>query len=80
MSRNAHPTKSGPGRRHKDGQAHGATLPPQAGGAWLGQRTNPERAQQRRLSQSLGGARQCRRQLKALRRFRGELRTAEVEA
>lgn len=66
MSRNAHPTKSGPGRRHKDGEKHGVTPPPQTG-AWLGQRTNPARNQKRRMMRGVGGRRQFIRQAKALR-------------
>ena len=67
MSRNAHPTKSGPGRHHKDGEKHGAAPPPFKGGDWIGQRTNPARNQKRRMMRGVGGRRQFIRQAKALR-------------
>ena len=46
--RNAHPTKSGPGRRHEEGVQHGAPPVPTMGGAWVGQRVNPNKPASRR--------------------------------
>lgn len=63
--RNQHPTKKGPGRRHKSGQKHGAAPVPQVGGEWLGQHTNAA-ANARRAVKAEIGARQYRKQRKAL--------------
>ena len=46
--RNAHPTKSGPGRRHEEGVQHGAPPVLTMGGAWAGQRVNPNKPLSRR--------------------------------
>lgn len=62
--RNQHPTKKGPGRRHKQGQDHGAAARP-TGGHFLGQHTNPA-ANARRAVKATIGARQYRKQRKAL--------------
>lgn len=64
--RNAHPTKRGPGRFHKSGQAHGA-VPAPSKGAPVGhvQRVNPARAARSAVKAAIG-ARQYRKQRKAL--------------
>lgn len=62
--REAHPTKRGPGRRHAEVE-HGAAPKANKGGAWLGQRVN-EVANARRAVKAAIGARQYRKQRKAL--------------
>lgn len=82
MARNPHPTKKGPGRRHKDGQAHGAAPKPTTaavGHVWSDrQASNEERASARRLLASMGGRRQYAKAMKVLRRLKSELRVSEV--
>lgn len=63
--RKPHSTKKGPGRRHKDGQPHGAAPIP-AKGEFAGQHTNPAKRERRALI-ALMGRRQL---LKALKRER----------
>ena len=58
--RNAHATKSGPGRRHVQGEKHGSAPKPMTG-AFAGQRTNPERAKRRAFIKACGGIRQFKR-------------------
>jgi len=60
------PTKKGPGRRHVE-IAHGAAPIPSKDGHFLGQHTNPEKNQRRRLKASLG-ARKLRIMTKLARR------------
>lgn len=57
MARNAHPTKSGPGRRHKNGEKHGKPPVP-AKGPWLGQHVATAARQRRREIVALIGIRQ----------------------
>lgn len=64
--RNAHPTKRGPGRFHKSGQAHGAVqTPPKGAPEGHVQRINPSRAARSAVKSAIG-ARQYRKQRKAL--------------
>ena len=68
--REPHPTKRGPGRRHKSGQEHGAApVPavPVGGPLWLGHRVNAA-ANARRSVKAEIGARQYRKRRKALAR------------
>jgi len=67
INRNPHPTKKGPGRRHKQGQKHGRK-PPALTGTWVGQHTNAQRAQERKLQRELGSARQMRKAKQLARR------------
>jgi hypothetical protein len=64
--RNKHSTKAGPGRRHAQGHKRVSTVAPK-GGAWLGQHTNEKKNAQRAVKREIG-ARQYRKQVKALRR------------
>jgi hypothetical protein len=52
VQRAAHPTKKGPGRRHKEGQPHGSARKATKGaGAGFVQHTNPKRNAERKLAQ-----------------------------
>ena len=66
LPRTAHPTKSGPGRRHGQAVNHGATPVPLTG-EWIGKRTSVQKNSERALKRELG-ARQFKRQQKAQRR------------
>ena len=63
MSRNAHPTKAGPGRKHGNRVKHGKP-PTQAGGEWAGLHTNPKRNAERKLVKAIG-IRQVKKQRRA---------------
>lgn len=63
-NRNAHPTKKGPGRKHGHKVKHGTAQKPPVG-EFAGQHTNP-RANARRAVKADIGARQYRKQRKAL--------------
>jgi hypothetical protein len=65
MAREPHPTKKGPGRRHKSGQKHGAAPVTPKGGKFLGQRVNAATNARRSVKAEIG-ARQYRKQRKAL--------------
>ena len=72
MSRNPHPTKKGPGRRHAE-VAHPAPEKPQKGTpAGFVQRINPERSKVRARLVESGGRRQALKQIKAMRRLAAE--------
>ena len=61
-----HPTKKGPGRRHKQGYPHGSVPKPAKFGGWAGPRTNAERNIERQQAREVG-ARQLRKARKAAR-------------
>lgn len=63
--RKPHSTKKGPGRRHKDGQPHGAAPIP-AKGKFAGQHKNPAKRERRALIAAVG-RRQALRRIKAER-------------
>lgn len=78
MERNASSTKSGPGRRHANGTKHGKPPVQPKGGLWTGQRTNPERAERRRLIREAGGIRQFK--IRSRRSDAGNRRFEETSA
>lgn len=61
-----HPTKRGPGRRHKQGQPHGSK-PIEAKGAPAGfvRHTNPEKNKRRKTIKMVGGIRQFNKAVRA---------------
>lgn len=68
MPYNAHPTKSGPGRRHQDGQKHGrAPVTPKGAPDGFVQRRAPEAVRRRRALVAELGRRLARRALRLSR-------------
>ena len=67
-SRNKHPTKKGPGRRHGQNVSHPAPPKPAKGGDWFGQRTASAAKKLRRANVKALGRRQAIKAIKAERR------------